>query len=241
MNTAILTSVKGRSRKGKGTISQILSVIVLFLTIAMPFTQPSITAEAASGKLNVTEQTLVIGQSVSLKLSGVANSKVKWSSSNSSVASVSKGRVTARKEGSAKISATYNKKRWFCKIYVTAMELSYYDFNRSNDDGGNFVDAYYDSNPEDGVYFVIYSSNANYNRGIECGDSAEDVVAAFGDSYSFTYVSRNTNGYGDEFDEIDGEPVYAITYAYVEIDADDAVSKTFYFDEDDKVVLIIWW
>lgn len=228
-------------KKGRKIVFAVITAAVLIFTFLAECSQTSVTAEAAAKKLNVTEQTLVIGQTLNLKLSGVANKKVKWTSSNSRTASVSKGKVIARSRGSAKITATYKKKRWFCTIHVVGTELEYYDFYRTSADGGNFVDHYYDSDPDDGVYFVIYSGCAEYNRGISCGDSAEDVIDAFGDSYTYVEVSRDTNRFDDEFDEIDEEPVYAILYEYGDEESDDAVSKTFYFDETNTLVLIIWW
>ena len=62
--------------------------------------------------------TLYVGKSSTLKVSGT-KSKVKWSSSNKSVATVtSKGKVTAKQAGSATISAKVGKKTLKCKVTV---------------------------------------------------------------------------------------------------------------------------
>lgn len=69
-------------------------------------------------KLNKKSATLKVNQKITLKLTG-AKSKVKWTSSNKSVAIVSSsGVVTAKKKGSATITATYNNKKYTCKITV---------------------------------------------------------------------------------------------------------------------------
>ena len=76
-------------------------------------------ANAASKvKLNYSQKTIAVGQTVNLKMTGTS-SKVKWSSTNNSVASVSsKGVVTAKKVGTAKIKATVKGKTYTCKMTV---------------------------------------------------------------------------------------------------------------------------
>lgn len=70
--------------------------------------------------LNKTQKTLKIGESISLKLKGAKNSKIKWKSLNKGIAKVSpKGKVTAIKKGTAVIIAIYKKKTYQCKITVT--------------------------------------------------------------------------------------------------------------------------
>ncbi len=70
-------------------------------------------------RLNATKATLTVGGSTQLKMYGV--SKVTWSTSNKSVATVtSKGKVTAKKAGSATITAKVGKKKYTCKVTVKA-------------------------------------------------------------------------------------------------------------------------
>ena len=71
---------------------------------------------AATVKLNKTKATVTVGKKVQLELKGAK--KVSWASSNKKVATVKNGRVTAKKAGAAKISATYKKKTYTCKITV---------------------------------------------------------------------------------------------------------------------------
>lgn len=74
--------------------------------------------QAASVKLNKSALSLNVGQSSTLKVSGT-KSKVTWSSSNKSIATVSsKGKVTAKQAGSATIKAKVGKKTLKCKVTV---------------------------------------------------------------------------------------------------------------------------
>ena len=74
------------------------------------------TVEAAS--LNKTKVTLIKGESVQLKVNGTAKA-VQWSSSGKSVAAVSsKGKVTAKKKGTVKITAKTGNKNYVCKVVV---------------------------------------------------------------------------------------------------------------------------
>lgn len=75
-------------------------------------------------KLSKTKLTLTIGQVGSLTLKNTT-AKVKWSSSNKSVASVNSiGDVTAKKAGSAKIKAKSGKKTYTCTVTVPKQYIS---------------------------------------------------------------------------------------------------------------------
>ncbi len=75
----------------------------------------AVTVEAP--KLNKTSLRLELGQTKQLKLSGCRHS-VKWSSGNSGVATASKGRVKAKKPGTAYIRAKVHGKTFKCKVTV---------------------------------------------------------------------------------------------------------------------------
>lgn len=90
-------------------------------------------AEAASEKthLNKTKKSVYIGKKYTLKLidkngKTISNSKIKWSRSNKTVASVSKkGVVTGKKAGKIKITATYKGEKYTAVITVkSAVSLS---------------------------------------------------------------------------------------------------------------------
>ena len=80
---------------------------------------PGTNARAATAvKLNKTRATLYVGQALPLKLTG-ARGTVKWKSSKPAVAAVSaKGKVTAKKAGSATVTATCGKKTYKCRLTV---------------------------------------------------------------------------------------------------------------------------
>ena len=72
----------------------------------------------AAPKISAKSKTLAAGKSFALKVKG-AKGKIKWSSTNRKVATVtSKGKVTARKMGTAKIRAKVGKRTYTCKVKV---------------------------------------------------------------------------------------------------------------------------
>lgn len=95
--------------------------LALALVVAVPAGVPMSTAtvaEAATVKLSATKKTLTKGKTYTLKMLGTKK-KVTWKSSKTSVATVSsKGKVTAKKAGTATITATVGTKTYKCKITV---------------------------------------------------------------------------------------------------------------------------
>ncbi len=98
--------------------------IALVLSVALtgPVTVPFIgnvaVAQAATVKISESKLTMEIAATKTLKVTGT-KSKVTWKSSNKKVASVtSKGVVTAQSVGTAKITATVNKKNYTCTVKV---------------------------------------------------------------------------------------------------------------------------
>lgn len=103
----------------------ILLALVLVLTPATAHYCQPVTVQAATVKLNSTKKTLVIGDTYQLKLKGTSG-KIKWSTSNKKVAAVSqKGKVTAKKSGTATITAKVGKKKYICKITVVTQQKAY--------------------------------------------------------------------------------------------------------------------
>lgn len=74
-------------------------------------------------KLSSKSVKLLKGQKVTLKLNGASGS-VKWKSGNKKIATVKKGKVTAKKKGKTTITATYKGKTYKCKVKVEAPKLS---------------------------------------------------------------------------------------------------------------------
>lgn len=105
-------------------VKKALSVlaIVLSLIIVVPVTIPEISesyiVNATTIKLNKKNITLNVGKTYALKITGT-NKKVTWSSNKKSVATVnSKGKITAKKKGTAKITAKVGNKKYTCTVKV---------------------------------------------------------------------------------------------------------------------------
>ena len=113
-------------------MKKVLSLFLCVLMLAGGFVLPNsiapqnsvIVAQAASIKLNKTKKYLVKGQTYKLKVSGTSK-KVKWSSSKKSVATVSSsGKVTAKKKGTATITAKVSGKSLKCKVTVETPKIN---------------------------------------------------------------------------------------------------------------------
>lgn len=73
-------------------------------------------------RLSEKKLTLNPGNSKTIKLKGASAKKVKWSTSNKKVATVSKGKIKAKKTGTVTITAKYKNKKYKCKVVVREME-----------------------------------------------------------------------------------------------------------------------
>lgn len=122
--------------------------------------------------LNKTEMTVYKGSSATIKVNGT-KSKVKWSSSNKSVATVSqKGKVKGKKNGTATITAKVGSYKLKCKVTVKTKSgyEKLYDYimakGKPNSSGDLII------KDDSGNYGISY--NATYNR------------------FEFVYVKDNT-------------------------------------------------
>ena len=94
------------------------ATMITMLMAAMLLAMPGTDAQAAKVKMSKPSMTLKAGQSRTLKLKNAVG-KVKWTSSKKSVASVTKkGKVTARKAGSALIWAQAKGHTYRCSVTV---------------------------------------------------------------------------------------------------------------------------
>ena len=100
-----------QTRKGD-IISSMLVFLLCLLVLSVGMTA------AAKETLNQTNLTLLKGRSASLKVRGTKK-KVRFTSSKRSVATVNaKGKVTAKKKGTAVITAKVGRKKLKCKVVV---------------------------------------------------------------------------------------------------------------------------
>ncbi|WFR56370.1 hypothetical protein QA584_22570 [Anaerocolumna sp. AGMB13025] len=94
----------------KKVLSMLMTFVILF-SLALPAN-----AEAAV-KISKTSLTLTVGNKATLKITGTTK-EVKWSTSKKSVATVSKGKVIAKKAGSTTITGIVEGKKYTCKVKV---------------------------------------------------------------------------------------------------------------------------
>lgn len=144
--------------------------IALFLCAVMIFTfspvidyvnpvqqNAPIVAQAAV-KLNKKNVTLLQYKTVKLKVKGTKK-KVKWSSNNKKVATVNKnGKVTAKKPGTATITAKVGKKKYKCKVTVIKRYYEGGDYKATIDGKvWHFVVSDYTSpDPDDNKLGIVY-------------------------------------------------------------------------------------
>ncbi len=96
-----------------------LFIIVLSLLMSMSAAPTEVHAASKETALNKKKVTLTVGETVQLKLKNPPKDKtVTWSSSKKSVATVKKGKVKARKAGTAKVTAKVNNKSYSCTVTV---------------------------------------------------------------------------------------------------------------------------
>lgn len=112
--------MRRKSRKCKKLAAILFAVFSLSLVLPeMAESLGTMQCVQAAVKLNSRNLKLVKGQKKTLKLTGTKK-RAKWSSNNKSVAAVtSKGVVTARKKGTAVITAKIGKKKYTCKVVVS--------------------------------------------------------------------------------------------------------------------------
>lgn len=131
------------SRSQKAFSAIVVLCLVFAMGCAVCFTTPSKAFAASKVKLNKTNITLLLGKSTTLKLSGAKASKVKWTSSKKSVATVKNGKVKTRKTGTTTITAKYKGKKYKCKVAVRKLSMAkiktQYFINKSN--GGSWGQA----------------------------------------------------------------------------------------------------
>ena len=103
-------------------MKQAKTVIALSISVLMIFTSLGFVTnvQAATVKLNKKTVTLKVGQTTTLKVKGTKK-KVTWTSSNKKVVTVTKkGKIKAKKKGTATIYARVAKKKLKCRVTVKA-------------------------------------------------------------------------------------------------------------------------
>ena len=113
--------------RGEYFMKNLKKLFAIMLTVSMLVSLIPFNVQAASSskiKLSKNKMTLYVGDTKTLKLKGT-NKTPKWTSSKKSVATVtSKGKVTAKKKGSAVIKAKLGKNIFSCKVTVKTKAIS---------------------------------------------------------------------------------------------------------------------
>ena len=92
----------------------LVTAFLLILVLACP-----VNVQAATEKLSKAKATMEVDSTLKLRLGTIDAAKVSWKSNNTKIVTVAKtGTITAKKEGSATITATYQSKKYTCNVTV---------------------------------------------------------------------------------------------------------------------------
>lgn len=118
-------------------LKRITALFLAVLTCIFTLTAGVSAAEKKGIKLDKTKVTVAVGETCTLKpsLVGYKKATVQWSSSDKSVATVKKGVVTAKKEGTAKITVKIKDTKYKATCTVTVTKKS--SGNAGNSTGNN--------------------------------------------------------------------------------------------------------
>lgn len=97
---------------------KIFAAFLIFVMVLLAIV-PQRTDGAAKTKLSKSKATMEVDSKLTLKLENAGDEKITWTSGNKKIASVtSKGTVTAKSEGTVKVTAKQNGKKYVCTITV---------------------------------------------------------------------------------------------------------------------------
>lgn len=117
---------KNRSIVSAKSVMSLMLILAVLLTNIPAVFAGQVRVQAASKKVSLSKKkaAIAVGGKVKLKLKNATASKVKWTTSKKSVATVKSGVVTGKSKGTATIKATYKKKTYTCKVTVVKAKLS---------------------------------------------------------------------------------------------------------------------
>lgn len=109
-------------------------------------------------KLSRSSATIYVNKTLQLKVSGTTQ-KVKWSTSNKKIATVSsKGKVTAKAAGKANITATINGVKFVCKVTVKKASSGTTAKQKANQTLKNYIQSKGYTNSDGNKFIVTYDT-----------------------------------------------------------------------------------
>lgn len=158
-----------------------------------------------SPKLSIKSITLKVGETSTVKVKGTKQN-VKWKSSKKSVATVKNGKITAKKAGTANITATILGKKFTCK--VTVKKASNGGFSGNTSTSKNNVTYHAEATPSGEV--IILQNNYNYAVAVDisCAFCLNGQIVSVSNQYytcviepGMKYATLMTN-YGGQWDSV---------------------------------------
>lgn len=169
-------------------VAVVLMAVMMMTSVNVPLIGNVATVQAATIKISKAKVSMKIAQKVTLKIIGT-KSKVTWKTGDKQVATVSsKGVVTAQAEGTTKITATANKKKYTCNVTVKPAQNPYQ------------VNAKFQEVQTGGLSFVvpsIYKASSEKTT-----DGSYKMVMKLPDSKStLTFIATYTGKPAESFDD----------------------------------------
>ncbi|MBQ2800361.1 MAG: Ig-like domain-containing protein [Lachnospiraceae bacterium] len=192
-----------------------------------------------SAKISQKKLTLRVGQGYDLEVINTVG-KITWKSSNTKVAKVnSNGYLSPKAAGNTKITAKVGKETYTCTLKVVpAFSENDFVFDNPDDEGyTNFID--YSTNKGSSWYWFWDNPAGNYkcNRSINVGDTYNNFISAYG--YCESVAVTSYDKYNKHFNN-SAYPRTKVVLCYKDYFTQNEYYKTFYFDRNGTVVLIIW-
>lgn len=167
-------------------------VVCMVLAILISSICPQTTIKATSKiKLSKTFVTLKVGESTKIVLKNAKANKVTWNSSKNTIVIVKNGKISARKEGTAIVTAKYKKKKYKCTIKVKNGNALITPYQKNGDVDYNKTVQMAGVRYQQAVLYDIYSSQSNSSNYVLYNLNGEY------DTFSFTY-GHVDNKYMDE-------------------------------------------
>lgn len=120
----------------KKVLKMIALSMVLFVggAFVIPTQMGTIDSHAAS-KMQISKKTAIItkGKTLKLRIENAKGKKIRWFSSKKKVATVKKGKVTAKNSGKTTITAKVGKKKFRCKVTVKKRNVNYVYISRTGE------------------------------------------------------------------------------------------------------------